>query len=83
MIARAKTEVARLIAHRMAREARVVAALDRLGGGTLAELVKLAYDDVDPILYPVATRSLTAHLLKLRDEKRATLDERSSRWEPA
>ncbi len=83
VIARAKTEVARLIAHRMAREARVVAALDRLGGGTLAELVKLAYDDVDPILYPVATRSLTAHLLKLRDEKRATLDERSSRWEPA
>lgn len=83
VIARAKTEIARLIAHRMAREAKVVEALDRLGGGTLAELVKLAYDDVDPILYPVATRSLTAHLLKLRDEKRATLDERSSRWEPA
>lgn len=82
-IARAKTEIARLIAHRMAREAKVVEALDRLGGGTLAELVKLAYDDVDPILHPVATRSLTAHLLKLRDEKRATLDERSSRWEPA
>ncbi len=83
VIARAKTEIARLIAHRMAREAKVVEALDRLGGGTLAELVKLAYDDVDPILHPVATRSLTAHLLKLRDEKRATLDERSSRWAPA
>lgn len=83
VIARAKTEIARLIAHRMAREAKVVDALDRLGGGTLDELVVLAYDDVDPLLHAVAKRSLTAHLLKLRDERRATLDDRSSRWEPA
>ncbi|MBX3590233.1 MAG: MBL fold metallo-hydrolase [Burkholderiaceae bacterium] len=83
VIARAKTEIARLIAHRMAREAKVVDALDRLGGGTLDELVVLAYDDVDPLLHPVARRSLTAHLLKLRDERRATLDDRSSRWKPA
>ncbi|MCO5105950.1 MAG: MBL fold metallo-hydrolase [Burkholderiaceae bacterium] len=83
VIARAKTEIARLIAHRMAREAKVVGALDRLGGGTLDELVVLAYDDVDPILHPVAMRSLTAHLLKLRDERRATLDERTKRWQPA
>lgn len=83
VISRAKTEIARLIAHRMTREAKVVAALDTLGGGTLDELVTLAYDDVDPILHPVAKRSLTAHLLKLRDERRATLDERSARWRPA
>ncbi len=80
VIARAKTEVARLIAHRMAREAKVVDALDRLGGGTLDELVVLAYDDVDPILYPVAKRSLTAHLLKLRDQGRAWQDD--GRWAP-
>ncbi|HLS56206.1 MAG TPA: MBL fold metallo-hydrolase [Zeimonas sp.] len=83
VIGRAKTEIARLIAHRMAREAKVVDALDRLGGGTLDELVVLAYDDVDPILHPVAKRSLTAHLLKLRDERRATLDDRDARWRPA
>ncbi|RPH59969.1 MAG: MBL fold metallo-hydrolase, partial [Burkholderiales bacterium] len=83
VIARAKTEIARLIAHRMAREAKVVDALERSGGGTLDELVVLAYDDVDPILHPVAKRSLTAHLLKLRDEHRATLDDRSARWQPA
>lgn len=78
VIARGKTEVARLIAHRMAREAKVVDALQRTGGGTLDELVRFAYDDVDPILYPVAKRSLTAHLLKLRDEGFATVD--SERW---
>ena len=82
VIARGKTEIARLIAHRMAREAKVVGALDRLREGTLDELVKLAYDDVDPILYPVAKRSLTAHLLKLRDEGRAAVDAQA-RWRPA
>lgn len=79
MIARGKTEVARLIAHRMAREAKVVDALERLPGSTVEELVQLAYDDVDPILHPVAVRSLTAHLLKLRDERRASADDRA-RW---
>ncbi len=80
VIARGKTEVARLIAHRMAREAKVVDALQRTGGGTLDELVPFAYDDVDPILYPVAKRSLTAHLLKLRDEQRAAEDA-GGRWQ--
>jgi glyoxylase-like metal-dependent hydrolase (beta-lactamase superfamily II)/8-oxo-dGTP pyrophosphatase MutT (NUDIX family) len=78
VIGRAKTEIARLIAHRMAREAKVVGALERLGGGTLDELVEFAYDDVDPVLYPVAKRSLLAHLLKLRDEGRAREDD--GRW---
>jgi glyoxylase-like metal-dependent hydrolase (beta-lactamase superfamily II)/8-oxo-dGTP pyrophosphatase MutT (NUDIX family) len=79
VIARGKTEVARLIAHRMAREAKVIDALQRVGAGTLDELVPFAYDDVDPILYPVAKRSLTAHLLKLRDEQRASQDD-AGRW---
>ncbi len=83
VISRGKTEIARLIAHRMAREAKVIDALDRLGGGALEELVLLAYDEVDPILHPLAMRSLTAHLLKLRDERRATLDDRSGRWQLA
>lgn len=78
VIARGKTEVARLIAHRMAREAKVIDALQRTGGGTLDALVRFAYDDVDPILYPVAKCSLTAHLLKLRDEQRAVED--GERW---
>lgn len=68
-IASGKREVARLIAHRMAREAKVIDALSQASAPiTVDELVLTAYDDVDPVIRPVAKRSLTAHLLKLRDD---------------
>jgi len=63
-------EVRRLIAHRLAREAKVVAALERLGTSTLEALVAAVYDDVHPRLHRVAVRSLTAHLEKLVTEGR-------------
>jgi len=63
-------EVRRLVAHRLAREAKVAAALKR-GRATLEELVSDVYDDVSPKLHPVAMRSLTAHLEKLVAEGRA------------
>ena len=70
-----KREVARLIAHRMAREAKVIDALSAASRPvTVDELVLTAYDDVDPVIRPVAKRSLTAHLLKLRDDGRARED---------
>jgi glyoxylase-like metal-dependent hydrolase (beta-lactamase superfamily II)/8-oxo-dGTP pyrophosphatase MutT (NUDIX family) len=64
-------EVKRLIAHRLAREAKVTAALQRKGASTLEELVVEVYDEVSPRLHPVAMRSLTAHLDKLVAEGRA------------
>lgn len=64
-------EVKRLVAHRLAREAKVAAALGRRGESTLEELVGDVYDDVSPKLHPVAMRSLTAHLDKLVAEGRA------------
>ena len=64
-------EVRRLIAHRLAREAKVAAALQRKGPATLEELVTDVYDEVSPRLHPVAMRSLTAHLDKLVAEGRA------------
>ncbi len=64
-------EVKRLVAHRLAREAKVAAALKRRGEATPAELVTDVYDDVSPKLHPVATRSLTAHLDKLVADGRA------------
>ncbi len=70
-----------LIAHRMAREAKVLSALQRVGGGTLDDLVPVAYDDVKPVLYPVAKRSLRAHLDKLVVDGRARVD--ADRWLPA
>ncbi len=58
-------EARRLIAHRLAREAKVVAAIARLGSPTLDEMLPAVYDDVPPRLHPVAARSLAAHLEKL------------------
>lgn len=55
-----------LIAHRLGREAKVLAALRAHGPGDLAALVTHAYDDTPAYLHPVAQRSLLAHLLKLR-----------------
>ena len=63
-------EVRRLVKHRLGREQKVVAALDRVKRGDLDKLVALAYDDVSEKLYPVAKRSLHAHLLKLEREGR-------------
>jgi glyoxylase-like metal-dependent hydrolase (beta-lactamase superfamily II) len=64
-------ELRRLVAHRLAREAKIAAALRRRGPATLEELVADAYDEVSPRLHPVAMRSLTAHLDKLVAEGRA------------
>ncbi len=63
-------EVRRLIAHRLAREAKVLAALARLGRPSLEELLPEVYDDVPAKLHPVAARSLAAHLYKLVAEGR-------------
>jgi len=58
-------EVRRLVAHRLAREAKVTAALARRGASALEDLVPEVYDDVPARLHPVAARSLLAHLEKL------------------
>ncbi len=64
-------EVRKLIRHRLGREKKVLAALEKQRRGTLATLVLDAYDDVSPKLHPVAQRSLLAHLEKLEDEGKA------------
>jgi glyoxylase-like metal-dependent hydrolase (beta-lactamase superfamily II) len=68
-----------IIRHRLAREAKVLAALASSGGGTLDELVGHAYEDVPRAMYPMAKYSLWAHLLKLAEEGRAR--EIGARWE--
>ncbi|MFH1605246.1 MAG: MBL fold metallo-hydrolase [Pseudomonadota bacterium] len=78
LIGRPHKEVRHLIAHRLAREAKVVAGLTRLGNASLEELVTVVYDDVSARLHPVAMRSLSAHLGKLAAEGRAQLAQ--GRW---
>ena len=75
-----RQEVAKLIAHRLKREAKVLQALQQKNPATLEELVPLAYDDVSHKLYAPAQRSMHAHLLKLAQERRAV--ESGGRWAP-
>jgi glyoxylase-like metal-dependent hydrolase (beta-lactamase superfamily II)/8-oxo-dGTP pyrophosphatase MutT (NUDIX family) len=58
-------ELRRLIAHRMAREAKVISNLGKLETASLEDLLPLVYDDVPARVHRVAARSLTAHLDKL------------------
>src|ERR1041385_3905771 len=68
LIGEPKKEVRRLIAHRLAREEKVVNALVKLGPASVEELLPLVYDDVPARVHRVAARSLTAHLDKLAAE---------------
>ena len=64
-----KAKLDEYIAHRMQREQQVMLALEELPRGSkIHELVPLIYMDVDSRLYPVAARSVEAHLLKLERE---------------
>jgi len=65
-------EIRRLIAHRLKREQKVLAALAQKNPATLDELLPLAYDDVPVKIHHVARRSLHAHLLKLLRDERVT-----------
>jgi len=67
-----------LIAHRLKREDRVRAALQHQREADLAALLPEVYADVPPALYPVARRSLLAHLLKLQQDGEASAD--GERW---
>jgi recombination protein RecT len=61
----AKGAINKLIAHRLKREAKVLAAFEKLQSGETSQLVKLVYDDVDSRLHQLAQDSLMAHLIKL------------------
>lgn len=62
----ARGAIARLKAHRLAREAKVIAALQALPGGSMDDWVAHAYADVPPRIWPVAQRSLLAHIERIR-----------------
>lgn len=80
------------VAHRLGREQIVADALAQLGaanpdGVTVDDLVPVVYADVHEALYPVARRSLWAHLRKLAGDGRATVDDAddidAGHWLPA
>ncbi len=57
--------IAHLKAHRLQREAKIAAILQAHPEGTLDDWVALAYDDVPPRIWPVAKRSLLAHVERI------------------
>ncbi|MEX3812982.1 MBL fold metallo-hydrolase [Paraburkholderia sp. BR13439] len=66
---RARDQITRLKAHRIAREAKIADAVKALPSGSIDDWLRLAYTDVPERLWPAASRSLLAHLERL-DEHR-------------
>ncbi|WP_424859832.1 MULTISPECIES: MBL fold metallo-hydrolase [unclassified Tepidimonas] len=58
--------IERLHAHRLQREAKIARVLAQYPDGDLDTWVRYAYDDVPESLWPVARRSLLAHVQRLR-----------------
>lgn len=70
-----------LVNHRLKRESKVIASLQRLGRSSLDDLVKEVYDDVATSLHKMAKLSLSAHLIKLNQENRALHHAADDTWE--
>ncbi len=64
----ARHQIAKLKAHRLQREAKVLRVMQAHPNGTLDDWVPLAYDDVPERIWPVAKRSLEAHVIRLREK---------------
>jgi glyoxylase-like metal-dependent hydrolase (beta-lactamase superfamily II)/8-oxo-dGTP pyrophosphatase MutT (NUDIX family) len=58
----AAAAIARLKAHRLAREAKIINVMQALPEGTLDDWLAQVYDDVPQRMWPVAKRSLLAHI---------------------
>ncbi|HTN33839.1 MAG TPA: MBL fold metallo-hydrolase [Marinobacter sp.] len=68
-----------LITHRLAREYKVIRALEHLEPASLKDLTTEIYNDVPVALHGVAARSALAHLLKLEADNRAY--EKAGLWQ--
>jgi recombination protein RecT len=75
VIGSAQGAIARLKAHRLIREAKVLRAVAALPGRGLDDLVSLAYDDTPPEAHGIARRSLLAHLDKLVEDRQLAAED--------
>lgn len=66
VLGRARQVIAQLTAHRLAREAKVLAAMRQVPQGSAQDWVALAYADTPTALWPLAQRSLLAHVERIR-----------------
>ncbi|MGH9042239.1 MAG: MBL fold metallo-hydrolase [Acidimicrobiia bacterium] len=77
-----KAVLAEYIEHRLAREQQILEAL-RDGPAKIKELVVRIYVGVPEALYPMAARSVQAHLVKLKSEGRVSGRDANSVWKLA
>lgn len=66
VLGQARQVIAQLTAHRLAREAKVLAAMREVPQGSAEDWVALAYADTPTALWPLAQRSLLAHVERIR-----------------
>ncbi|MGH8857750.1 MAG: MBL fold metallo-hydrolase [Polaromonas sp.] len=66
VLGQAPQAIARLKAHRLQREAKIIAVMQAHPEGTLEDWVQSAYDDVPPRMWPIAQRSLLAHVQRIQ-----------------
>ena len=62
----ARQTIALLKKHRLTREAKVLAAMRTKPDGSIRDWVELAYADTPPALWPIAERSLLAHVERIQ-----------------
>ena len=74
--------IAEYLAHRLEREAQIVAAVEK-GAGTVGEVVESVYVDVDPSLHGAAALSVNAHLRKLAGDGAVRFPSPGDGWEAA
>ena len=74
LMAEPRAAMEAVIAHRLKREAKIVAAMRETGPAVAEALLPIVYADVPPRMHPMAMRSLTAHLLKLGTDGRARVE---------
>ena len=66
VLGQALAAVQQLKAHRLRREAKILQVMQSQPEGTLDDWVERAYDDVPPRMWPVAKRSLLAHVQRIQ-----------------
>jgi recombination protein RecT len=69
VLGQAKAAISQLKAHRLKREAKILAVMQALPDGSLDDWVPLAYDDVHERIWPVAKRSLLAHVERIEAQQ--------------
>ena len=62
----ARACIRQLQAHRLKREAKILKVMQQHPDASMDDWVRQAYDDVPPRLWPVAMRSLLAHVARIR-----------------